>query len=484
MATVVDKLVTVVDLDTKRFTAGANQVKSDARGVVGAMDGLKSGGAGSIFSPQVPLAMVGAMAALTAGIGGVGLEASRRAADFESLVAALTAVEGSGAKAAESLRRLREIALGPGLGVQEALTTYSGLRRAGIETELAMRMTRELGNQVAMSGGGKEVLDRVGRAAGQIATKPFLQGEELLQLTEAGLPAYKMVKDIFGTSDTEDLKRRGVSATQVLVALTEAMEKMPRVAGGARNSFDNLSDAIDQAWVSIGTGINAGGFAKFMDDLAKSITKLTSTGVLESLGDNLYQMFANLTNASSADGVLEFFFESLDRASLYLMMFAENVKGFYEYLNDTPGKKLLDWLTGEAADGVTIESIVEGRKRERELLKEKFEMEQRNKARDAISSTPEPKIEEKLAEQVNPLNLIAEYTRQTAENTKPDRLRDLIMGGAAIGGKGIQQREFSRPRGASSSMEARLLKAIREYVQGVGPAPGGKWGPSPYEWAP
>lgn len=341
--------------DLNRLERELDQVKTKTHNTFQAMDRRVrawSEGFGGAFS-----AAMGPIKAFSAAVGAVGgalaafaIDSSRRAADFDALTAAISAVEGSATTTAKVLKDLRRIAAGPGLGVTEAITTYLGLRRAGLDSAFSMRMTRELGNQVALSGGGKEVLGRVGLAVGQMATKPYLQGEELLQLTEAGLPAYQMVKRAFGTSDTEQLKKQGVTSQQVLAALLADMERAPRVMGGAKNAWENLIDAVDMARVSFGQGVN-GGLLGGLNALSDQINEFTEAGVFRQLGENLIQGVADVFGDGDMRTALLEFTGAIDTAVIALRNLSLNVEGALDNLPGKPGNKRpwyaqtpIDWV--------------------------------------------------------------------------------------------------------------------------------------------
>jgi tape measure domain-containing protein len=328
--------------DLNKLEKELDQIKRKTDSTFGAMDKRVrswSDGLGGAFS-----AAMGPIKAFGAAVGAVGgaltafmVDSSRRAADFDALTAAIAAVEGSASTTARTLKELRKIASGPGLGVTEAITTYLGLRRAGLESGFSMRMTRELGNQVASSGGGKEVLGRVGVAMSQIANKPFLQGDEMLQLMEAGIPAFQMLKSRFGTSDTEELKKRGVTSTQVLEGLLLDMEKAPRVLGGAKNAWENLMDAVDMSRVSVGQGINSG-LTGALNGLSDQINASNDAGVFRQLGENLIQGVADIFGDGDIKAALLNFVSSIDTAAMALRNLSLNASGLTENLPGKPGK--------------------------------------------------------------------------------------------------------------------------------------------------
>lgn len=82
-----------------------------------------------------------------------------------------------------------------------------------------------ISDSVAALGGSAELIDRVVIAMGQIQAKGRVQGDELLQLAEAGIPAYQILRDELNLT-ADEVKRignAGITADQAIGALVEGM---------------------------------------------------------------------------------------------------------------------------------------------------------------------------------------------------------------------------------------------------------------------
>lgn len=246
---------------------------------------------------------IGTMAGVGAAAGAAGITAMKKAADFDALVKSLEAVEGQGKASKAILEELRDLAKLPGLDFSDAIQSYANLRRNGLDRAFSQSLIREIGNQNAASGGGIAEFGQLMRAISQIATKPFLQGDELIQLTEGGLPAYAMIKQIFGTTDTEELKRQGIDSRKVLEGLVATLSKMPRVAGGAKNDFENLGEAINQAMVNAGGALNTA-FLPKIRELSDSLEELSDGGVIKRAFEDIAEMLGGIGGDSSVEDVL------------------------------------------------------------------------------------------------------------------------------------------------------------------------------------
>ena len=84
----------------------------------------------------------------------------------------------------------------------------------------------------------------------QLANTDFPLGEDLNIIKDAIPQITPLLKEAFGTARSEELQKLGISSQQVLGVITEGLEKLPRVSGGVKGAFENLSDSIN---VSLGS---------------------------------------------------------------------------------------------------------------------------------------------------------------------------------------------------------------------------------------
>lgn len=340
MATTIDTLITEYKLNSTDYDRGTASVVRGTDKVASAVGAV------------MPLLTMFATAVGAAGVAlvALGVASSKKAAEFDAMVKALEAVVGSAEDAKRALEELHKIAAMPGLGLEEALKGYTSLRRAGMSDEMAMRTINSAGNANALASGGRAELEQILRAISQIAMKPNLSGEELMQLNEAGVPASKIIQEKFGTFDGGELKKLGVDSQQALEALVEGLEKMPKAAGSAKNSMENLQMAIDMAMVGIGMGLN-NSFMPVLDNLATSLDSLASSGFFEIVGQKLADLasvvFPELATSSEEleDILIEITGAILDAAAAFM-----NLKFLIDQIikvgKELPSVKITDWIMG------------------------------------------------------------------------------------------------------------------------------------------
>lgn len=445
MASVVDTLITEYKLDSKGYTSNAADVVTSTNKMGGAVNGLK---AGLMAGLGIATAFAGAIAAAVAAFVAVGAQAARAAADFDALVKSLEAVVGGSKRAAEALVVLREIARAPGIGLKEAIGGFTGLVNAGLSPGFAARALREFANANAKAGGGPEQFAGIIRQVSQMATKPFLQGEELSTLTENGIPAYRLIKDIFGTSDTEELKKRGIGSAQVLTALVAALEKTERVAGGAKNSFDNLGDAWDYAMVTMGQAVNES-IMPMVNALAELVDVASRAGVFKSLAETFLSMFR--IDEVMAQNPRDLFLDILQTAVTLGAQVANvinNLKGLFDLLKIGLGPIVpLAEAMARAMGGAQLDPIAMG-KNFRRLAEMQLDA-QEAKDRKGPGSVPGWLKDSFMSGMDAASPAVAELQTQTgylAEITAIQKrqlqLQEGALGGGSVGRVGIAAREM------------------------------------------
>lgn len=121
------------------------------------------------------------------------------------------------------------------------------------ENEILPTLTA-IGDAVSALGGGQEKIDRVTIALGQLKAKGKTSAEEMMQLTEAGIPAWEMLAQAIGVSIPEAMEqvtKGAVSADTTIAAVVKGMQgrfgglmsKQAEIFGGLRS---NLMDTFRQ----------------------------------------------------------------------------------------------------------------------------------------------------------------------------------------------------------------------------------------------
>lgn len=453
--TVADTLVTRFSLQDD-FSPKAGKVQASARGVTASMVGITSSGSG--------MAGVAAGAAiLAAGFGALASTAkdateavfglSVAAAEFERLTLSLEAVEGSADGATRAMRDLKALSMAPGIGLEQAISGYTKLRNAGVEQDFTKTLIREIANANARGGGNKETFSRAILAISQIAGNQFLQGDELNQLAEANIPARRMIRQAFGTSDTEELKRMGVTTTAVLAALALEMSKTERVAGGMANSFDNIGDSLQYMRVQAGEGVNSG-LKPIADEIGRIADIAVKGEVFKSIGNDIANIFD--VDTSGMESFLINFVSAFKTGLQLVDMIIEQLKPLFPF------------LTTGGAIGAALDPMFQANRREVEM---QFELGRKRSEREAATpvSTATQEALQAMAEDRSFEQVADNTSRLVKIEEERLRLDQRIIGGGAFGTAAVNPVKISQaisgtlPAGASKG-EAGMLKALRMWA--------------------
>lgn len=471
---VVEEVISKYVLDASRYKAGAQDVKN-ASGSIAKDNSQTSSSFGSMFSKVNvgAVALKAVLAAVAAGGAVLAAEvnflggAMQKAAAFESLTSSLEAIEGGADKARRSITRLKEIAKAPGLGLQEASTGYLRLRRADMGREEAFRTVAAAGKANALSGGTKENLDRVLLAMAQIASKANVSQEEILQLTEAGVNAGKALKDAFGTADTEQLKRMGVTSQMALAAIVASFEALPDKAGGAQNAFDNLSDAIDFATIAIGGAFNAALLGQ-INDFANNIGELTDRGVFKGAAEMVANSFAEMTG--SLGGTRETILKVTAGFVVfneYLIGLFNSIIGIANRLKNLLPPPLRGFADYSPAAGFSFGERFDQILSELRLLDQAGKIQLEKQAKQDKITEAQDKAKESQdtltgIKSKNPvLDDLVKSSKRTADNTeKIANIQDQVLGGGSLGSRGLSRQEISDISTGRPASGTREIKTI------------------------
>ena len=226
---------------------------------------------------------VGLSAAITAPLVALAAGSISAAGDLQALTMALDTLTGSSEETGIQMTRLKEIAKLPGLGLEEAVKGSLALQNVGIEAQTAERYLMAFGNAIAAAGGGKADLEAVVVQLRQMGATGKVTAEDLKPILERVPQVAAVTKEAFGTINTEELQKAGVTAEQFLEVVVTGLEKIPPVAGGIKNSLENLGDSAKQSLAKIGEALvpvlekvtpMIESFLGFVADLATKFTNL------------------------------------------------------------------------------------------------------------------------------------------------------------------------------------------------------------------
>lgn len=313
MALNVGELYATCDLDTQPFDTGYKQVK-------GKMDdfGDSAGNAGGRFSAMnniIQGVFQGIGQAVMGAIGQV-IEFGKQAivtgiqynAMMEQSEIAWTTILGSAEKAVETMQTLQKLGAETPFEFEELDSTAKLLNMAGFEGEELFKTLVNVGDAVSAIGGNGEVLEGIGTAIFQMATKGKVSAEEMNQLAERGIPAWGILADKMGVSTGElmDMVSSGqMLADDVIPLLVEglgekfggSMEKQSQTFNGLMSTMrDNFKMMMAEVTEGLTEMIKS--YLPMVIELLQNITTWFQNGgmnefigTLQQVGDKLWEVF-------------------------------------------------------------------------------------------------------------------------------------------------------------------------------------------------
>ena len=219
----------------ERLDAGAYAFKKRWSSAIDAvkrkMDELHAKTSSSALTTAGKAGLIAAGAA-TAGLGVLGFNT---ASQLEQSQIALEQMLGSAKKAGDMMAWLKDTATKTPFELSVLTQSTQRLLAFGFSADDAKKNLMVIGDAAAATGKGQEGIDQITNALGQMQAKGKISGEEMLQLTEAGIPAWDILAKKMGTT---------VPQLQAMVESQGGAAKLFG-AGGLPKLIDGMGDKYD-----------------------------------------------------------------------------------------------------------------------------------------------------------------------------------------------------------------------------------------------
>lgn len=229
----------------------------------------KMAGLASNIGGKLAFALKAGGVALTGMTAGAVIFGVKTAASMEQAQVAFTTMLGSAQKAHDFLLQLQKFAAATPFELPQLTRASQRLLAFGFNAKQVIPTLTAIGDAVAGLGGGAEQIDQVTTAIGQMQAKGKIQSDELLQLTEAGIPALKILANGFK-------KTQGDMQAMVTAGVVPASKAIPILLAGIEN----------------GTKGAAGETTKFAGMMKAQSSTLS--GLFSTLKDNVSQALGNM----------------------------------------------------------------------------------------------------------------------------------------------------------------------------------------------
>lgn len=288
------------------------------------------------------------------------------AGELEQANIAFATMLGSMEKAQVFLQQMQQFAAKTPFEFPELQAAAKLMLAFGFQADKILPTLTAVGNAAAGLGVGSEGIDRIVRALGQMQAKAKVSAEEMMQLTEVGIPAWDILAKAMGTSTAEVMKlsQRGLipasKAIDMLVAgmgerFPNMMEKQSRTYHGLMSTIrDNIKMTLGELGRGILTSLEPR-LAQIVDWFDKN------EETLRRWKDNLVRL-----GREGAESLLRFFdrafgkldrlfsdpkFQKLDFWAKIRVAWDEIATSFNEWVNG-PGRPIIEGI------GETLSNII------------------------------------------------------------------------------------------------------------------------------
>lgn len=270
-----------IGADTSGFKKGMEETRS-------AMGALQTGFGQLQDVAKTGLLAIGAAAvAMGASVATTGIQFN---AMKEQAQVAFTTMLGSGLMAQNMLNELQAFAAKTPFEFPDLIRASQRLMAMGFAAQDVIPTLTAIGDAVAALGGTAETVDRVTTALGQMNAKGKASSEEMMQLTEAGIPAWQMLADKIGVSIPEAMKAvtaGTVTAGTAIAAITEGIE----------SKFGGMMEKQSTTWNGLISNIKDG-FAQMSGTIMQPFFDMAK-GALENLSIGIGRVSDSLQKGNS-----------------------------------------------------------------------------------------------------------------------------------------------------------------------------------------
>jgi tape measure domain-containing protein len=317
----VEIILSAKDQASKAVKAAMGSVQSSASA---AMSTIKTGAA----------VATAAIVTLTGAISKVGVGYN---AMMEQSAIAWETILGSQEEAIKTLKTLEIMGAKTPFEFEGLDKAAKLLNMAGYEGDNLFKTLTAVGDAVSAVGGGQDELQGISMAIFQMASKGKISAEEMNQLAERGIPAWKMIADAQGKSVQQmmEMSQNGeLFAKDVLPQLTEQLGKR---FGGAMEkqstTFNGMLSTIKDNLKMIASQMSQNLFENLKSSMENAIPLLS--GFMELLKGDSIQFIEIITKAFGQEQglkIIKFFLgarDAIEQFKGYVDIGKEAIKGLF-----------------------------------------------------------------------------------------------------------------------------------------------------------
>lgn len=165
-------------------------------------------------------------------------------AEIEQATVGFETLSGSADAAQAQMQWIQDFAKETPFQYKDLVGYSQQLLALGFNAEQTKDVLQATGDAAAALGRGSDSIARINLALGQMWTKGKVQSQEMLQLTEAGIGAWQILADAYGTS----VEKVQDAVTDGLIKATDAV---PALIAGMNTKFGGLMEKQSQTYAGV-----------------------------------------------------------------------------------------------------------------------------------------------------------------------------------------------------------------------------------------
>lgn len=292
----------------------------------------------------------GALLTVAGAAGALGL---KTAAGFEQAHVGFTTMLGSGKKADAFIQDMAKFAAQTPFAFPDLVQASQRMLAMGFAAKDVKPTLTAVGDAVAAMGGGKEQIDQVTMALGQMQAKGKVAGDEVLQLTEAGIPVLKILAAQYhvSTGKMQEMITKGkVLSSDAIPKLVAGMEHGTKATKAFGGMMAAQSKTLVGQWSNLQDTVTTGlahvvePFIPMIKEAASALTGFMANGLTK---------LATYTKNVAAPAIQNFKkdWDNLSRGTFGGDMrariegIAAAIRGFFSGNKGTESSKVRDALT-------------------------------------------------------------------------------------------------------------------------------------------
>mgnify|MGYP002507803312 CR=1 FL=1 len=214
-------------------------------------------------------------------------------AEMEQYQTSFEVMLGSQAKAQQMMKDLTQFASATPFTLQQTVPQATLLMSYGVQAKDLISTMTKLGD---LSSGNSDKFNRIALAYGQMLAKGKVTGEELMQITEAGVPLMQTLADTMGvtTAQYSDMQEKGKVSIEVLNqgidSLTTGTGKFAGMMEKQSKTMNGMLSTVKDNFQLIGREVGEGAFSQIkiaINEILVSLQQAQADGTLKEKAEEI-----------------------------------------------------------------------------------------------------------------------------------------------------------------------------------------------------